>query len=403
MRLALVLRARKDEIADATLARVRQELPDYDEVMNPDFQAAGYGALPAVLAAAWTTLESDGRCPEHLPSPLVEEALNAARAGVSWDVVDRSYSMTHEAIWDVALDEISSWQLTHADQTLVLRVASKFLFRCFEWLTTKAGEVYAGERDEWLDRRQKRLLELVSQVIDGLAVPDTELGYGTQQQHLGVISWGRDPHRAISDSARALGGELLSVPSTGSAVWAWLGRPRFPDYAECISAFTPGPGTHVALGAISGGREGFTRTHQQAQLASWVAARQFAAAARSVTAYPEVAVEAVALADDARARMFVGDVLGPLATNDTKHARLRQTLRAYCDVGQNSAAAAQRLNIAERTVRYRLRALEDTLGDRFSTGLLEPWLAVRLFEALEREANGRFSQSPDRDPGGHGD
>lgn len=399
-RLAAALRGRTNEIAEITMRRVHHELPDYDEVMNPDFQAAGYGALPAVLGAAWATLEDDGRCPDHLPSYLHEEALNAARIGVPWEVVDRSYGMTHEAIWDVALEEVCSWQLPAADQKLVLRISSKYLFRCFDWLTTRAADVYAGERDEWLDRRQKRLRELVTQVIEGLAVPDTELGYGTQQDHLGVIGWGHDPRRAVSDGARALGGELLTVASTGSAVWAWVGRAGFPDYADCVAAFAPAVGTHVALGAVGKGRHGFASTHQQAQLASWVAARQVTSDGRSVTPYPDVAVEAFALADDERASIFVHHVLGPLAADDAKSARLRETLRAYCDAGQNSAAAAQRLGIAERTVRYRLRALEDELGGRLAAGLLEPWLAVRLFEALSTQADARFAQPPGRDASG---
>jgi len=389
LRLVSALRVRTGEIAEATIRRVRHQLPDYYTVASTDFQAAGYGALPAVLGATWATLENDGHCPEHLPSPLVEEAANAARADVPWEVIDRTYAMTHEAIWDVTIDEVSSWQLTRADQQLVLRTSSKFFFRCFDWLTTQAGLVYVGERDEWLDHRQKHLLEAVNQAIDGLAVPDAELGYGTGQCHLGVIGWGRDPQRAISDGARALEGELLAVPSRGSAVWAWVGRPSFPDYANCLAAFTPAPGTHVALGAIGQGREGVTRTHKQAQLASWVAARQLAPSGRSVTTYPEIAVEAFALADESRAQIFVSHVLGQLAAADAKSARLRQTLRAYCDAGQNSALTAERLGIAERTVRYRLRQVEDLLSDQIATGWLEPWLAVRLFDSLERQASTR--------------
>ncbi len=393
-RLVGSLKDRRDEIAAATVRQVRLELTAYYEVANPDWQAAGYGALPAVLSAAWQTLENDGRCPEHLPSPLVEEALNAARADVAWEVVNRSYAMTHEAIWDVALDEVSSWQLPRADQQLVLRASSKFLFRCFDWLTAQAGKVYISERDEWLDRRQKHLLEIVSQAIDGLAVPDAELGYGTEQQHLGIIGWGRDPQRVIAAGARVLGGELLSVPSSGSAVWGWIGRASFPDYESCQAAFAPPAGTHIALGAVEPGRKGFTRSHQQAQLASWVSVRRLAASDRSVTAYPEIGVEAFALSDESRARMFVSHVLGSLAEADAKSERLRETLRAYCDAGQNSSLTAERLGIADRTVRYRLRAIEGELGAQ-PGGWLEPWLAVRLFEALDRQASSRFAGAVD--------
>lgn len=389
LRLVGSLRSRSGEIAELVARRVRHELPDYYAVPDPGFQAAGYGALAAVLTTTWRTLENDGQDPEHLPSALVEEARNAARTGVPWEVIDRSYGMTHEAIWDVALEEVAGWQLPRPDPQLVLRVSSKFMFRCFDWLTTHAGKIYAAERDEWLDRRHMRLREMVSQAIDGLAVPDVELGYGTQQQHLGVIGWGQAPERAVSDAARRLGAELLTVPTSGSTVWAWLGRASFPALESCDEAFAPELGTHLALGAIGRGRTGFTQTHQQAQLASWVAVRRLEPSGRSVTRYPDVAVEAVGLADASRASIFVQHVLGPLAASDARSRRLRETLRAYCDAGHNSTAAASRLGVAERTVRYRIRTLEEMLGDHLETGLLEPWLAARLLDALEGQSHVR--------------
>jgi PucR-like helix-turn-helix protein len=391
LRLAAALREQTGEIAEASVRRLRQELPDYYSVSDPDWQAAGYGALPAALSTAWTTLENDGRVPAHLPSNLVDEALNAARSGVAWEIVDRSYSLTHAAIWDAVLEEVLSWHVPRGDQKLTLSISSSFLFRCFDWLTTAAGDVYASERDDWLDRRQKRLAEMVTQAIEGLAVPDAELGYRTNQHHIGIVGWGHEPQRAITDGARLLDAEILSVPSTGSAVWAWIGRPGFADYEQALSAFSPPPGTHIALGAIEMGRRGFSTTHYQAQLASSVGVRQLVGCARGVIAYPNVAVEAFALSDEPRARVFVAHVLGQLATSDPKSMRLLQTLRAYCDAGGNGALTAQRLGIAERTVRYRLRAIESQFGLALDSRVLELGLAARLFQALEGQAHIRLA------------
>jgi hypothetical protein len=391
LRLAAALREQTGDIAEAAVPRLRHELPDYYRVSDPDFQAAGYGALPAVLSTAWATLENDGRVPQHLSSNLVDEALNAARSGVAWEIVDRSYSLTHAVIWDAVLEEVLSWPMPRGDQKLTLSISSTFLFRCFDWLTTKASEVYASERNDWLDRRQKRLFEMVTQAIDGLAVPDPELGYRTHQHHIGIVGWGHDPRRAIADGARRLDAELLSVPSTGSAVWAWIGRPGYPDYEQTVAAFAPPPGTHLALGAIETGRRGFSTTHHQAQLASSVGVRQLVAADHGVIAYPNVAVEAFALSDEPRARIFVTHVLGRLATNDAKGLRLLRTLRVYCDAGGNGALTAERLRVAERTVRYRLRTIEHEFGLRLDKRVLELGLAARLFQALEGQADTRLA------------
>ena len=389
-RLGEALRGQATAVVDATVLRLRQELPAYYSVSSQAFQAAGYGALPAVLGAVWSTFENDGRPPEHLPSSLVDEAVNAARSDVPWEVIDRSYGITHETVWHALLDETSSWQLPRDEQTLVLQRASKFVFRCFDFLTTSAGQLYERERVEWVDRRQQRLLELVSQAVEGLPVPDTELNYPTAQTHVAVVGWGHDPSGAISTAARALGADLLSVPAAGSGVWAWLGKPSFESYRKVVAAFTPEAQTVLALGSLEHGREGLSESHRQAQLASWLATRQLLQPRNGVIAYPDVALEALGLADEERARIFVRHVLGDLAAPDAKSAKLRETVGAYCDSGQNSATAAKRLGVAERTVRYRLRAAEEHLSTPLSGSVLQVGLAVRLYDSLRGQATGRF-------------
>lgn len=55
----------------------------------------------------------------------------------------------------------------------------------------------------------------------------------------------------------------------------------------------------------------------------------------------------------------VHGMLGELLREDEEMARLRQTLRAYLAVGENTSATADRLDVYRNTVKYRLaRALE---------------------------------------------
>jgi hypothetical protein len=380
-RLGTALREQAAEIAKATAIRVRQELPEYYQVENPDFQASAYAAVSDVITCAWTVLDDGGRCPDHLPSNLVGEAVNAARNNFSWEVVDRSYHITHELIWDALVTELASCRLSRTEHTLVLKMASKCMFRCFDFLTTSAGHLYQAERADWLDRRQKRLVELVTDALDGLAISDAELGYGTYQYHLAVIGWGRDPQSAISRAARIVKAEQLVVPSVGSCIWAWLGRARFDPYDKLVRAFVPDSKTYLAIGSLEFGRKGFAASHQQAQLASSILTRQLLPTPRNVITYPEVAIETLILADEMRARIFADHVLGPLGAGDPKSIKLRETLRAYCQSDQNTVLAARALGIAERTVRHRLRAAEDLLGGFM--GLQKLALAVRAFDALE--------------------
>jgi DNA-binding PucR family transcriptional regulator len=81
-----------------------------------------------------------------------------------------------------------------------------------------------------------------------------------------------------------------------------------------------------------------------------------------VTSYRSVALEALALADEGRARAFVAQELGSLVRDSPEARRLRTTLCSYFASEQNAATAAIELGVHERTVRHRLRKVETVLG-----------------------------------------
>jgi hypothetical protein len=388
-RLAEVLGARVTEIATEVSIRLQNEVPTYYQVASTDFQDAGYGAVIEVLASAFATFDACGRVPDRLPLTLVDEAVCSARSGVPWEVLARSYAITHEVLADAVVVEFGSWHLRRSEHTLVLQIASRCLFRCFEYLTVEAARVYETERHDLRDQRERDRLEIVNHALRGFAVTDAELGYGTHQAHVGVVGWGRDPRRVVQHAAARLDAELLLVSTSGTTVWAWLGRGEFPAYRQLVDAFECDNETQIALGAVQAGRRGFVATHQHAKLASFVGARHLRDGHDQIVCYPDVAIETIALADESRARTFATYVLGPLAAADSSSMKLRNTLRVYYRLGQNTAAAARELNVAERTVRYRLRLAEERLGASVMPD--EVALAIRLFAALEAQAKARPS------------
>ncbi len=70
--------------------------------------------------------------------------------------------------------------------------------------------------------------------------------------------------------------------------------------------------------------------------------------------------------------------LGPVLADERFGAELIETLQAYFDTGENVTAAGRRLNLATRTVTYRIEKVESLLGHplddehrrRLSTALL---------------------------------
>jgi hypothetical protein len=76
-----------------------------------------------------------------------------------------------------------------------------------------------------------------------------------------------------------------------------------------------------------------------------------------------LAVERLLLADRELADAAVERELGPLLADERMGSELIETLQAYFDAGENMREAARRLNLATRTVAYRLEKIEALLGE----------------------------------------
>jgi DNA-binding PucR family transcriptional regulator len=75
-----------------------------------------------------------------------------------------------------------------------------------------------------------------------------------------------------------------------------------------------------------------------------------------------VSLEATLMTDPDAARRFIKHELGPLAEENERSEKLRQTLEAYIRTGMNASAAAAALHVSDRTIAYRIRRLEEMLG-----------------------------------------
>jgi hypothetical protein len=383
--LGKALRSQTTEVGAVTTERLHDEVPEYYAV-----EFADYACLNGVLEFVRHGFEAGGQCSEHLPQELVAEAVDAARNGVRWEVVARSYHISHEVIWNAVNRQIDEWNLPRSEKALLLQVTSRYLFQYFDFMTTTASRLYESERIDGLNSPRQRSISIVRQILDGMPVPDHDLGYNVNQTHLAIVAWGRDPDAPVLAAARKSNCPVISIPAPGPSIWVWLGLHAGCRYSDVVADLRPDVRTYLALGTPQHGRAGFIQSHQQAALARSVKIRGLVVEAQRVVAYPDVAVEAVGLADETRAKAFIAHQLGPLAAGDSRSAKLRRTLRVYSDSGNNATIAARILGIAERTVRYRVRIVEDQLGGFGSGQMQEVALAVRLFDALERQEANRL-------------
>jgi DNA-binding PucR family transcriptional regulator len=72
----------------------------------------------------------------------------------------------------------------------------------------------------------------------------------------------------------------------------------------------------------------------------------------------------------------VAETLGPLAIDDERHARLRETARVFFATGGSYMATAEKLHLHRNTAQYRVRQAEAMRGRPFREERLDVELAL---------------------------
>ncbi|MCO1655691.1 PucR family transcriptional regulator [Pseudonocardia humida] len=367
---------------------LRSVAPEYYAIDASDFQDAGWSALSVVVDGALLAVDEGSHA--GFPVELVAESVAAARNGLPWEVLDRTYHLTHQAVWESVIGVLTALRRPRPEEASLLRTVSGRLFSYFDHLTSNAGRVYAQAEREQDGRRDDRIRGLVVQVLDGGSVPEVELGYRLGRTHVAVVAWGSDDARAtLSAVARELATDALIVPAGEDLTWAWFAVDEVATEAALRSALDAAPTGRFALGAPAAGAPGFVTGHQQARQAASVWARKLTAPTGSALGYVDIAFRAVALDNEATARTFAEHELRPLQAAGARTAELTDTVTAYSRSGLNTRLTAKALGIAERTVRYRLDRLEALLGPGFRTRLPELVLAIALADSLTVQQRSR--------------
>ena len=78
------------------------------------------------------------------------------------------------------------------------------------------------------------------------------------------------------------------------------------------------------------------------------------------------------------ARVWVAEVLGPLASHTENDERLRETLRVFLRAGSSFKAAAKELHLHSNSVKYRVQRAIERRGRPISDGRLDVEVALLL-------------------------
>jgi hypothetical protein len=374
--LVVSLRARRSELDEAIIARVRAVAPSAGKE-DPEYVAGLRAAIKAAVDHGLSGIELGEQWRERIPSAVAVQARRAARRGVSLDAVLRRYTAGERLLADFVMDESDRFP-----QAALRQVLSTQAIGLDRSLASIAVE-YRDEAGRATRSPGQRRAEHVQRLLAGGAAGPGELNYELNGWHIGIIATGAKPAQALEGLVADLGCANLLVPADERTVWGWLGGQRQPAVTdvECVLANRDLDGVALAVGEPARSIEGWRMTHWQAQRALWVALRR----PRPLTRYADVLLLAPAMRDDVLAKSLREIYLLPLAGRRDGGAMSRETLRTYFEAGRNAATAAAVLNVNRHTIERRLHKIEASLGRSLHTCQAELEVALRL-DALNPSA-----------------
>jgi sugar diacid utilization regulator len=316
----------------------------------------------------------------------------AAQLDVPESEVERAYRIGTGALWA----EWFEFARAHAEETgasLADLVGGPMttIIRYTDHILSSVIARYETIRTE-LHRTRRDLRRLtIKQILDGSIAEITDdlsgtLDYPLGDTHIALLletGSGRPPDREVAALRSAGNARGSLVLQHGAQSWiVWLGfRHGFGNAQRSrLRRAVAETGFTVAAGEPCTGLPGLRRTREQALEAARVQRALGPEGHRCLWAR-EVRLEALLLNDEQRARDFVAEELGQLASEDPQAARLRETLLAWLATGSHVSAAAM-LGVHENTVRNRIRAAEDILGSSLLPRRTELQVALRLGSVL---------------------
>jgi DNA-binding PucR family transcriptional regulator len=312
------------------------------------------------------------------PTAALEYARRLAQREVSADALVRAYRLGHRAALEAILDEIRTADIEPRLSLNVFDRMARTSFEYIDWISQRVIATYQEERERWVENRNSLRTLRVREVLVGgdvdIDATTTAIRYPLRGIHLAVVVWcpetddGADPAslepfvRKLAESIGAHDNSLfISVDrATG---WGWISlsaASAVKAAARLRKLAKAAGGPCVAAGNPLSGVDGFRRSHQQAQDAHKVAITAGAGARRvTLASDPGLSVAALLGSDVDAASAWIGDILGPLASQADSDERLRETLLVYLRTGSSYTAAAEELHLHFNSVKYRVqRAIE---------------------------------------------
>jgi PucR C-terminal helix-turn-helix domain/GGDEF-like domain len=368
------LRERLPELQGAIATRV-YAISDPHDVADPGYLQGLDAALAAAIEYRLAVLEAGERNAPAVPPALLAQARLDARDGVPLDTVLRRYFAGNALFGDFLIEEAERAGVPSSALRSLLGAQATLGDR----LLAAVSDEHAREAKNRPGSAAARRRECVKSLLAGELVDHSELGYDLDAHHLGLMAKGEGAEELMRGLANALDRRLLSVRREEEPIWAcWLGGRRRLATEEALRTLSEAApdGVFVTVGEPGEGLSGWRFSHFQAKAALPIAERR----GRSVLPYADVALVASIIRDDLIAGSLRQLYLAPLEQSRDGGKVARETLRAYFAAERNISSTAAALGVDRRTVRNRIRAIEDLLGRPLEGSAADLEIALRLDE-----------------------
>jgi len=374
VRLALVerLRERLPELQGAVATRI-YAISDPGDVADPGYLDRLNEAVGAAIEYRLGVLEGGERQAPEVPTVLLGQARLDARDGVPLDTVLRRYFAGNALFGDFLVEEAERAEVPSAALRPLLAAQATFVDR----LIAAVSEEHAREARSRPRNAAERRRETVKALLAGELVDHSALGYELNAHHLALLARGDGAEELMRGVAERLDRRLLAVRREEEPILAcWLGgrRPLAAEEAAAALAAAAPERVFVALGEPGEGLAGWRFSHHQAKAALPIAVRR----GEAVLRYADVAVLASIDRDELLATSLRRLYLEPLERTRDGGRVARETLRAYFEAERNISSTAAALGVDRRTVRNRLRGIEELLGRPLTGSLADLEIALRL-------------------------
>jgi PucR C-terminal helix-turn-helix domain len=372
------LNARRDEIALAIYARIREAVPDLLTGDDPEYQAGVHSAISEILDYSFEGITQGPQWSGTMPPSAAAQARRAARLGVGLGAVLRRYLAGHGRLGEF-ITEVAD-NSGYSGHEPALRYLRRTQAALLERLTAAIEYEYNHERHRLAPAPELCRAQIIQRLLASEPVGPAEvarLNYELHASwHVGVIATGATALDAVLDLKPHLGRKLLPVTMGEETVWAWFGGQQKPTIGdiEYLPLANGATSVLLAIGEPGRGLDGWRVTHDQAQEALRIAARK----PKKLARYADGPLLAAALQNDTLAR-WLKVFLSPLDGRGDG-SKLRQTLRAYIDAECNATSAAPVLKISRHTVESHVRVAEELLGRPLRTCIAELNVALTLDE-----------------------